>query len=614
VSLRVLVLCFLWANVGCKKSEGYVAELEQITAQVERMPGTSAPWQPARIGDRFVLGSAVRTGPASRARLQITGGGVLKVDPNAVVRFTSRPGRKRADVRVEAGSVELESGDEALGFGDAMLEPHGRALVSHEPEGTRISVTLGRALLEGGDAPTVIAAGRSVVVPTEGTAAAKVAIPRDAASSPEPVAGAFTIKVTGAAARRTTSNGPEPLPIGVHQLAPGTEISVPAGSTLDVSRGGARAVVKGAAELRIGGNAGALVTIARGTVALHAGAGDAQADVPGGSIAARAKGSEVAATITGSRGTEVEARVGDGTIRTAAAEEALATGDAATLAPDGTITFKTRAPTRAMISVAAGESPVIHAPRAPIAVRVRFGDACPGAALLEVAKDRSFKRVVARSGARADGANVLLGAGSFAYRVRCDDGRGATGTIKVTRDSGRASLPKAAARTLVEADGREYTILYENLLPELTLSWRTAPAANSYTFLVKPKHGAAKRFASATPRTSLRAGELGEGRYEFWAESASGRRSEATQIVIDFNNAAASASLESVEVKGGKVRVRGVVIEDSTVTAGGTPVELDRHRRFNAEIAALASEDGVGLRIAHPRAGIHYYVMSIDSR
>jgi hypothetical protein len=209
---------------------------------------------------------------------------------------------------------------------------------------------------------------------------------------------------------------------------------------------------------------------------------------------------------------------------------------------------------------------------------------------------------------------VLLAAGAFSYRVRCDGGRGAAGTIKVMRDSGRGSLPKAAARTLVEADGREYTILYENLLPALTLSWRTAPAGGGYVFVVKPARGAPKRFPSSEPRLTLRAGELGEGTYELWVESAgSRRRSESTQIVIDFNNAAASASIESVEVKEGKVRVRGVVIEDSTVSAGETPVVLDRHRRFNAEVAPVANEDGVGLRIAHPKLGVHYYVISAGS-
>jgi len=92
---------------------------------------------------------------------------------------------------------------------------------------------------------------------------------------------------------------------------------------------------------------------------------------------------------------------------------------------------------------------------------------------------------------------------------------------------------------------------------------------------------------------------------------SSGGRSEETRIVIEFDNAAASASLESIEVKDGKARVKGVVIEGSTVTADGAAVELDRHRRFDTELAPRDGEDGIAVRIAHPKLGVHYYVVGV---
>jgi hypothetical protein len=197
----------------------------------------------------------------------------------------------------------------------------------------------------------------------------------------------------------------------------------------------------------------------------------------------------------------------------------------------------------------------------------------------------------------------------FSYRVRCDGGKGATGTVHVVKDSGRTPLPKAAARTTVEMDGREYTILYQNLLPELQLSWRTAPKRAKYTFVIKPAHGAEKRVASATPSVKLAAGDLREGSYKVWAEPDGGSRSEDSRIVIEFDNAAQSASIDGVEESGGKLHVKGTVIESSTVSAEGAAIELDRHRRFEADLTPGDAADGVGVRIAHPKAGIHYYVM-----
>ena len=86
-----------------------------------------------------------------------------------------------------------------------------------------------------------------------------------------------------------------------------------------------------------------------------------------------------------------------------------------------------------------------------------------------------------------------------------------------------------------------------------------------------------------------------------------GARSEQSRIVIDFDNAAPSASLDLVAGDG--LRVKGTVIEGSTVSASGTAIALDRHLRFESDLVPGEREDGVGVRIAHPKAGIHYYVM-----
>jgi len=614
--VALLGLAAVTALGACsKKREEPIARLETIVAQVEKLEAAGAPWRPAAIGDTFVLGSAVRTGKASHARLRIGRSGTLDVDPEAVVHFTRKPGQQRDDLRVETGTVEIEAGDDVVGFGDLVLEPHGRARVANTAQGLIITVTAGQVLLEEGDPTSAVEAGKRVTLPLHGkpvVASPTPTAPGDAAAAP-PRASALTIKVTGAAAARKTATGTEPLPPGEHHVEPGTELAVPAGSTVEVSRDGARAVVTGKATVRVGDPDGTLVTATDGVVALYADAITAVAAVPGGTISAGARpgGSEAIATVTAT-GTTVEARRGETVLKTATGDATLVIGETAVLAATGTIALENRAPARATMSITAGESPVLHDPQLPTAVGVKFGTSCTGAGVVEVAKDRSFKRVIAHSTGRTGSANVLLAAGSYAYRVRCDGGGSAAGTLRVVRDSGRTPLPKAAARTSVEADGREYTILYQNLLPELTLSWRNARSAASYTFVVKPKVGAAKRFPSPSPRVSLRAGELGEGSYKFWVETPQPNgRSEETRIVIEFDNAAASASLESVEIKDGKARVKGVVIEGSSVTAAGAPVELDRHRRFVTELAPRDDEDGIAVRIAHPKLGVHYYVVGV---
>ena len=116
---------------------------------------------------------------------------------------------------------------------------------------------------------------------------------------------------------------------------------------------------------------------------------------------------------------------------------------------------------------------------------------------------------------------------------------------------------------------------------------------------------------SPTPRLSLKSGELAEGSYKVWVEiPETGGRSPEARIVIDFDNAAATASIEKVQAgEGGKISVKGTVIEGTTVTGGDSKIELDRHLRFSAELSPRDGEDGVAIRMAHRKVGVHYYVL-----
>ncbi len=600
-ALVVLVLAVVGVAVGCKKSaDPVVARLEEMTAQVERMPKAQAPWHPAKVGNTFVIGSAVRTGASSRAKLRVGTKGKLDVDPSSIVYFTRTPGRERNDLRVEAGTVELETGDEVVGIGEAVLDPNTRARVETTAEGTTLVVTVGRAVLEDNE----IAAGERVTLGPAGRPIPKVATVDGGVAVLKP--GAIAVAVRDKPARIKTASGERELPVGEHEIEPGATLSVPEGSTLEVLRDGARAVTSGPSELRVAEGA-TLVAIAKGSVTLHGESAPAIATVPGGTVTA-STGAVAGINVDG-KDAALDGQRGETVVESSKGKQTLTQGQSATLKGNGDIELMPAPPAKTVASVTAGESATVHDPKAPAPLRIAFGQACPGAGVVELAKDRSFKKVVARSAGTA-AANVLAPAGTFNYRVRCPGGRGAAGTLRIVKDSGRTPLPMAAARTTVEMDGREYTILYQNVLPQLSLGWRTAPRGRSkYTFVIKPAKGAERRLVGTSSTLKLAPGELREGSYKVWVEPDAGSRSEESRIVIEFDNAAQSASIDAVDTSGGKLRVKGTVIESSTVSANGAPVDLDRHRRFTIELAPGADEDGASVRIAHPKAGIHYYVM-----
>jgi hypothetical protein len=597
---RALVVCCLGLIACSKHDAANVAKLEQKDGSVERMASANATWRPAKVGDGFILGSAVRTGDASHAKLRVGKSGKLDVQPNATVHFTRNPQHARDDVRVETGSVELEAGDDVVGLGDAVLDPHGKAHVESGPAGTTILVTLGRVVLE----DNVIGAGESITLGQPG--AAKRA---DAGARAVDHHDGFSVAISGKAARMKGADGEHELAIGDHTVATGTDIITTDGSIAAITSNGARGETSGASQMSVGDGT-TLVKLSAGTLAIEASDADAIANVPGGRVTT-AKGGAATATVDSTGATTIDAHRGETTIETAKGSEKLAAGESITITAKGDVERAAPPPKHTVAAMAAGESPVFHDAAAPTPLRITF-DTCKGPGTVEVAKDKTFKRVIARSSGDG-GANVLVPVGSFSYRVRCA-GKGASGTIRIAKDSGRTPLPKVAAKTTVEMDGREYTILYQNLLPELTLSWRTAPKKSSYTFVLKPQSGAEKRFTSSTSKLTLKPGDVREGTYAVWVEPAGGAKSEQGRIIIDFDNAASSASIEAVvpaapgDGQAPALHVKGSVIEGSTVSVAGVPVVIDRQRRFETDLP-VDGEDGVAIRIASAKAGIHYYVM-----
>ncbi len=282
-----------------------------------------------------------------------------------------------------------------------------------------------------------------------------------------------------------------------------------------------------------------------------------------------------------------------------------------------------RAPTVADVALPGGESAIIHDRHASVAVRVRFDHLCPGGGAVEVASGASFRAPKQRASGNASGI-VLLPPGTHRYRVLCGAGSSepearAAGRLTLKRDSGTAPLPRTAAVNVIEADGRRYTVLYQTRLPALWFVWPEAPVGVRYRLHVETQDKEqvkAQVFPAATARHRLPSGAMGEGQHRLWFSAPGGKTSPRTDLAIRFDNAAATAQLQSPKDggrwAGSDVAVAGVALEGSTVSIGGQPLTVDTHGRFRGTAPPPGpGERAIAVRLEHPRSGIHYYIRRV---
>ena len=266
---------------------------------------------------------------------------------------------------------------------------------------------------------------------------------------------------------------------------------------------------------------------------------------------------------------------------------------------------------RVDISIAAGESIIIHDPRPPTAVGVLAGDRCSGSALLSV--DLNQGRREERVGEKRIG--VALASGAHRYVVRCLGEGGAQGdkiaqgTISVVADAGLRRLATTAPLTNVDADGRRYTVLYQSLQPRIAIQWPNAPPASSYVLTVSSPRGT-KTVTASTPHYFFASGSLAEGQHTF-SFQAGGRRSRETTVVIRFDNAAPAASIASPAdgsfAPGSSVLVSGTAQPGSVVSVGGETLQQDAQNRFSTAVNA-PSDQALAIRFIQPQRGVHYYL------
>jgi hypothetical protein len=178
----------------------------------------------------------------------------------------------------------------------------------------------------------------------------------------------------------------------------------------------------------------------------------------------------------------------------------------------------------------------------------------------------------------------------------------------VVRDAGTTRLPRVPPMSVVDADGRRYTVLYQHQLPTLRVRWPDAPPRGPFT--LRFLDGPAPPIRQAEPTFLLESGRVREGGHRFVVESAE-RRSPETHLAIRFDNAAATASVreprDGTFAAGEPVRVAGVALPEWTVAIDGRPVELDPEARFDVTARAPAT-GALIIRVSHPRRGTHYHL------
>ncbi len=614
----VVLLCAMMSLASCgeKKTKRHVlGELvEVVEGEASRRAAKSA-WSPAKAGGRFHEGEALRTNNEGIARLQFAGE-LLRMGPDTTVFF----GKKLdfdGEIEVGEGLVDL-----GIDFGEAQVTTTGRVrLVKHDNEVT-FEVLVGKATITQGEEVTIAVAGQELefeigagVVVTEPVLPIDAGVPD--AAEPEPVPPGVRAQVVGKGVRvRTQPDEPwERLAAGEHDLGSVAELELKGRKAKVLLTRGADAVtLTGSGSASVDVNAEELVRVNRGRALGRSSSADVLIAVPGGTVLLHSgKHGTKADLDVGRGGTLTVVETGKATLRNGKKSESIRGGESATLTRKG-IEVTDRAPTDAHMSLRTPKSATLHVVKTPINVRIDFKEHC-ARGVVEVAQGRSFRRARMREG---DGSAIVqLAKGSHRYRIRCYNGDSlakspaASGRLSVRRDSGSRPLPKKAPSNTIDADGRRYTVLFQNHMPAITFRWRNAPPSSGYVLHVQPREGRGKnrQVSTSAAGESFPSGAFAEGAYDYWF-SGGGGESKHSQLVIRFDNAAATGYLSSPKagstLGGSSVKVAGAAVKGWKVSVAGEELRLDRQYRFDQEVPV--GRNGISVRFSHPKYGVHYYV------
>jgi hypothetical protein len=645
-SLLVATACLVLSCRDRPHAE-VVARLSELHGTAAReMAGKPAQWDGVAVGAPFSIGDAVRTSEGATAKVEIVGGGVVELRERTTVRFLVRGGHPRS-LAVETGEAEVEAGDAGTeietSIGMAELEPGSRVHLSRDSSHLTFDVLIGGAQLDeaaDGSATRSVKAGQRLLVSIGGAGLEQVeALPRgdaaaaDVRSDSGPARDSATdaavlgvvAEVHGAGAKVSpTHAGPRiALAEGTTSVAEGSRIVVSADTTVELTRGDEHVTLQAGSDVDVGASNAPLVRVATGRVLIKSKRPGTRINVPGGTIELvdTGRGDVQADVRVEHRTAHVTSNHAElalhGTVHTATVGQ----GQSGTVDARGEASVDAVSPKTADIVVDAGESATIHSPTGAASTRIRIAS-CPGDSLVEITSHGTVSRLFVGSDDASTG-NVRLGAGSHPYSITCDDpsGDGATqrGTLTVLADSGMAHLARTAAANSIDADGRHYHVLYQSLLPQMTLRWPGAPSTGPATLHTVAPGGGEKSYPAVNGAVALAAGAMGEGTHRFWFEvnGHPDRKSPETSLLIGFDNAAPAAEMREPadgQPLAATIHVSGVAGAGSSVSVSGVSIPLDAQLRFSANVPGPPPENPIlAVKITHPAHGIHYYLRRLSA-
>ena len=617
----LLLGMLLWA---CSKKPSAIAELTKAEGPVDRQDG-SAAWASAAVGTRYFLGDAARTadGPATLA-VGGSGGAQIVMQGHTVLRFGGKPGESK--ISIEAGAIDLAgTGSYSLDVGDVTLSRDGKVRITSKGNGrSSVELAIGEAQVAADGQTFDLVVGRPVEVESATRAPADAGVrdarvvPVDAhpVDAPEDAAaaavGEATIEVTGKrgellAPGETTWRHLAP---GAGTLARGSGVRVGAGTAAKLVAGGTTLELAGGARAKLGDDLAFSVELG-GTKA--AAAVPATVAVPGGAVALEGS-SRTAAEVkidSNSRDTRITMLRGAAKlIGAGGASLVMNRGEAAVLTRAGQIRVVEGIPSYFDFRVVTGESLTIHDPRPPTAVQFQFDGKCPEGGIIEVDRDARFRTAKVSSG--RDFANMMIGPGSWAYRLRCtansaEGNAVASGRIAALRDDGRRPLPKNQGVNDIDADGRNYRISYQSAIPNVAVHIKNPGRAHRLHLATAGKE---QTFDSSTASILVPGAQLREGTYTYWVDRDGVKQDKVSTLIIDFDQTAPQVYIES-PINGqpwsGDVDVRGAVLPGWSAAVGAISIPVDPQRRFAAKVEVPGGH-ALAIRLSHPQRGVHYYL------
>ncbi len=399
-----------------------------------------------------------------------------------------------------------------------------------------------------------------------------------------------------------------PLAPGETVVNRGSRIQVGSGSSVTVAQGTSRADLTAGGTYLIGGpelvsaESGSLTVTTEETVLIR---------VPGGVIETT-RGS---ATIRGLKGsTEISQKSGSSSLKGTTTEK-LRSGEVGAIAADGTVSIEGRGLDHADIDVSAGSSLVIHDPRPPSAVNFVFGKTCEQGVIRLKGKAKALPG--ARFARGEASVSLPIGPGSADYSLHCVDEQGkegkaeAKGSVTVIADAGHRAMPSRAPSTSVDVNGLGYTVLYQNQLPRVSLTWSKAPPSTSGFQLQVSSGGRTKSYSTKKASYSFHSGALGPGTHTVHF-TGGGHVSRKTSITIRFDNATPTASLATPvntgAAPGGSVTISGTTLPGWTATVDGKALSQDPQGRFSVKTTMPSSGHALQVWLNHPSLGSHVYL------